>query len=170
MTGAASSLRRQIGGRTGRPIHGSASDAFHRGIDRTESALAHVTGMVANAWWSAIGAPVIYEGLSPSEAWDALSYNQKLLLVGVTAWGVRLLYRVASRSLRRGKDDPRYETSARKQPDFWNKAFFTMFLPEALIQALVSLPFTLPFRAPIASALAAPFPEVTTVSHSLTGV
>ncbi|KAI2472715.1 DUF1295-domain-containing protein [Annulohypoxylon bovei var. microspora] len=125
------------------------------------------SGQVANAWWSAIGAPVVYEGLSLSEAWDALSYNQKLLLVGVSAWGIRLFYRVASRTLRRGKDDPRYETSARKQPDFWNKAFFTMFLPEALIQALISLPFTLPFRAPIASALAAPFPEATTVSHSL---
>ncbi|KAI1205267.1 DUF1295-domain-containing protein [Annulohypoxylon truncatum] len=124
-------------------------------------------GQVANAWWSAIGAPVVYEGLSFSEAWDALSYNQKLLLVGVSAWGIRLFYRIASRTLRRGKDDPRYETSARKQPDFWNKAFFTMFLPEALIQTLISLPFTLPFRAPIASALAAPFPEATTISHSL---
>ncbi|KAI0882939.1 DUF1295-domain-containing protein [Annulohypoxylon maeteangense] len=125
------------------------------------------SGQVANAWWSAIGAPVVYEGLSLSEAWDALSYNQKLLLVGVSAWGIRLFYRVASRTLRRGKDDPRYETSARKKPDFWNKAFFTMFLPEALIQTLISLPFTLPFRAPIASALAAPFPEAITISHSL---
>ncbi|KAI2617716.1 DUF1295-domain-containing protein [Hypomontagnella submonticulosa] len=125
------------------------------------------SGQVANAWWSAIGAPVVYEGLSLPQAWDALSYNQKLLLAGVTAWGVRLFYRVSSRTLRRGKDDPRYQTTARKQPDFWNKAFFTMFLPEALIQTLISLPFTLPFRAPIASALASPFPEALAISRSV---
>ncbi|KAI1101347.1 DUF1295-domain-containing protein [Jackrogersella minutella] len=124
------------------------------------------SAQVANAWWSAIGVPVVYEGLSLSQAWDALSYNQKLLLAGVSAWGIRLFYRVASRTVRRGKDNPRYETAARKEPNFWNKAFFTLFLPEAFIQTLISLPFTLPFRAPIASALAAPFPEATTFSHS----
>ncbi|KAI1134036.1 DUF1295-domain-containing protein [Hypoxylon sp. FL0543] len=125
------------------------------------------SGQVANAWWSAIGAPVVYEGLSLSAAWDALTYNQKLLLAGVSAWGIRLFYRVSSRTLRRGKDDPRYETAARKQPDFWNKAFFTMFLPEAFVQTLISLPFTLPFRAPIATALASPFPEASPIFHSL---
>ncbi|KAI1415511.1 DUF1295-domain-containing protein [Hypoxylon sp. FL1857] len=125
------------------------------------------SGQVANAWWSAIGAPVVYEGLSLPAAWDALSYNQKLLLGGVSAWGIRLFYRVASRTLRRGKDDPRYETAARKQPDFWNKAFFTMFLPEAFVQTLISLPFTLPFRAPVATALASPFPEASPILHSL---
>ncbi|KAI8962949.1 DUF1295-domain-containing protein [Daldinia sp. FL1419] len=125
------------------------------------------SAQVANAWWSAIGIPVVHEGLSLSAAWSALSYDQKLLLGGVSAWGFRLFYRVASRTIRRGEDDPRYRTSARKEPDFWNKAFFTMFLPEAIIQTLISLPFTLPFRAPIATALASPFPEVSTVSRSL---
>ncbi|OTB01635.1 hypothetical protein M426DRAFT_211969 [Hypoxylon sp. CI-4A] len=125
------------------------------------------SGQVANAWWSAIGAPVAYEGLSLSAAWTALSYNQKLLLAGVSAWGVRLFYRVSSRTIRRGKDDPRYQTAERKKPDFWNKAFFSLFLPEALVQTLISLPFTLPFRAPIATALASPFPEASPIAHSL---
>ncbi|KAI0834342.1 DUF1295-domain-containing protein [Hypoxylon sp. FL0890] len=125
------------------------------------------SGQVANAWWSAIGAPVVHEGLSLSAAWDALSYNQKLVLAGVSAWGLRLFYRISSRTLRRGKDDPRYETAARKQPDFWNKAFFTIFLPEAFVQTLISLPFTLPFRAPVATALASPFPEASPILHGL---
>ncbi|KAF3067137.1 hypothetical protein GL218_08862 [Daldinia childiae] len=125
------------------------------------------SAQVANAWWSAVGIPVVHEGLSLSAAWSALSYDQKLLLGGVSAWGLRLFYRVASRTLRRGKDDPRYRTAARKQPDFWNKAFFTVFLPEALIQTLISLPFTLPFRAPIATALASPFPEASSLSRSV---
>ncbi|KAI1760408.1 DUF1295-domain-containing protein [Hypoxylon sp. FL1150] len=125
------------------------------------------SGQVANAWWSAIGIPVVYQGASLSDAWNALSYSQKLLLAGVSAWGIRLFYRIASRSIKRGKDDPRYETAAKKEPNFWNKSFFTMFLPEALAQTLISLPFTLPFRAPIASALAAPVPEASPIVHSI---
>lgn len=125
------------------------------------------SGQVANAWWSAVGVPVVYNGLSLSTAWGSLTYDQKLLLAGVSAWGVRLFYRVASRSLRRGQDDPRYETTSKKEPDFWNKAFFTMFLPEALVQTLISLPFTLPFRAPAVDALSVPFPEASTFSHNL---
>ncbi|KAI6091295.1 DUF1295-domain-containing protein [Hypoxylon rubiginosum] len=125
------------------------------------------SGQVANAWWSAIGIPVVYQGSSLSAAWNALSYSQKLLLAGVSAWGIRLFYRVASRSVKRGKDDPRYETAAKREPNFWNKAFLTMFLPEALAQTLISLPFTLPFRAPIASALAAPIPEASPFVHSI---
>ncbi|KAI1375728.1 DUF1295-domain-containing protein [Hypoxylon crocopeplum] len=125
------------------------------------------SGQVANAWWSAVGGPVVYDGVSVAAAWGALSYSQKLLLAGVSAWGVRLFYRVVSRSIRRGKDNPIYETAAKKEPDFWNKAFFTTFLPEAIMQTLISLPFTLPFRAPVASALASPFPEASAVSQSL---
>ncbi|KAL4954383.1 hypothetical protein BDW69DRAFT_140554 [Aspergillus filifer] len=105
------------------------------------------TGMTANAWWSAIGSRVVNNGLSVSTAWSSLSYGEKLLLGGVTAWGSRLFYRIATRSLERDRDDPRYE-SLKKDPGFWNKAFFTMFLPEAAMQTIISLPFTLPFRAP----------------------
>ncbi|KAI1467709.1 DUF1295-domain-containing protein [Daldinia caldariorum] len=125
------------------------------------------SAQVANAWWSAIGIPVVYEGLPVSTAWSALSYDQKLLLGGVSAWGIRLFYRIASRTLRRGEDDPRYRTAARKEPDFWNKAFFTVFLPEALAQTIITLPFTLPFRAPVATAIASPFPEASTVARGL---
>ncbi|KAI2610533.1 DUF1295-domain-containing protein [Hypoxylon sp. NC1633] len=125
------------------------------------------SGQVANAWWSAIGAPVVYGGVPVSVAWYALSYNQKLLLAGVSAWGLRFFYRVASRGIRRGKDDPRYDIEERKKPGFWNKAFFTMFLPEALVQTIISLPFTLPFRAPVATALASPLPEASPIFHSI---
>ncbi|KAI1077835.1 DUF1295-domain-containing protein [Whalleya microplaca] len=124
------------------------------------------SGQVANAWWSAIGSRVLYDGLSASAAWSSLSYQQKLLLTGISAWGIRLFYRTASRRLRRGKDDPRYDV-AKKEPGFWNKALFSMYLPEAALQTLITLPFTLPFRAPVASAHASPFPDSSGISHSL---
>ncbi|KAI5862513.1 DUF1295-domain-containing protein [Durotheca rogersii] len=130
--------------------------------------IAWPSGQVANAWWSAIGIPVVYYGVPVLVAWETLTYNQKLLLAGVSAWGLRLLYRIVLRSLRRGSDDPRYETAARKQSDFWNKASLTTFLPDTLAQALISLPFTLSFRAPaVSTAVAVPLPEGSTISHSL---
>ncbi|KAL3474599.1 hypothetical protein BJX99DRAFT_260196 [Aspergillus californicus] len=104
------------------------------------------TGMTANAWWSALGTKVLDQGLSIPEAWATLSYSEKLLLGGVTAWGARLLHRIATRGVRRGKDDARYE-GVKKEAGFWDKAFFTMFLPEAVAQTFISLPFVLPFRA-----------------------
>jgi len=100
---------------------------------------------VANAWWSAVGIPVVYYGASASDALGSLTWDEKLLLTGVTVWGGRLLYRIASRSARRPGDDPRYEEK-KKEPGFWNKALLTTFLPEAAFQTLISLPFTLPFR------------------------
>ncbi|KAI0010463.1 DUF1295-domain-containing protein [Xylariaceae sp. FL0662B] len=124
------------------------------------------SGQVANAWWSAVGSRVLYDGLSTSAAWGSLSYQQKLLLTGVSAWGVRLFYRIASRRLRRTKDDPRYD-AAKKEPGFWNKAFLRTYLPEAALQTFITLPFTLPFRAPVASANASPFPDSSGISHSL---
>ncbi|KAL2810278.1 hypothetical protein BJX63DRAFT_423222 [Aspergillus granulosus] len=124
------------------------------------------TGMTANAWWSAIGTRVVYDGISFSDAWSSLSYSEKLLLGGVTAWGVRLLQRVASRGICRGGDDPRYD-AAKKEPGFWNKALYTMFLPEAVVQTLISLPFVLPFRAPAASIQASPVTSNATAYHSL---
>jgi steroid 5-alpha reductase family enzyme len=123
-------------------------------------------GMTANAWWSAIGTRVINDGLSVSRAWSTLGYTEKLLLGGVSAWGLRLFYRVATRSLRSGQDDPRYH-AAKKDPDFWNKAFFSMFLPEAVAQTLISLPFTLPFRDPLRSAEASPVVSNASLWHGL---
>ncbi|KAL4784451.1 hypothetical protein BJX76DRAFT_327380 [Aspergillus varians] len=103
-------------------------------------------GMTANAWWSAVGTRVVNDGVSILDAWSGLSYSEKLLLGGVTAWGVRLLHRIATRGIQRRRDDPRYE-AAKKDPGFWNKALFTMFVPEAVAQTVISLPFVLPFRA-----------------------
>jgi len=111
-------------------------------------------GMTANAWWSAIGSRVYHEGLTIPEAWADLGYTEMLLLAGVSAWGIRLFYHMASRSIRRGRDDPRYDT-AKKDPEFWNKAFVGMFLPEAVAQTLVSLPFTFAFRVGAESPFAA---------------
>lgn len=113
------------------------------------------SGMTLNAWWSAIGSRVVNDGLSVSQAWSSLGYYQKLLLLGVTAWGVRLTSRVVSRSLQRGEDDPRY-AAKKTDPDFWNKALFTTFLPEAVAQTIISLPFTIPFRQVYECAQASP--------------
>ncbi|KAI1009014.1 hypothetical protein LB504_001318 [Fusarium proliferatum] len=124
------------------------------------------SGMTLNAWWSAIGSKYVYDNVAPIDAWNGLGYSQKLLLAGVTAWGVRLTSRVVSRSLKRGKDDPRYDVK-RKDPGFWNKALFTTFLPEAVAQTVISLPFTIPFRAVAESAVASPFTSNGFVFHSL---
>lgn len=106
-------------------------------------------GQVTNAWWSALGTRVVYDGVSIGTALSSLVYPDKVLLAGVTAWGARLFYQVASRSAKSNTDDARY-LAQKKEPGFWNKALFTLFLPEALVQAVVSLPFTLPFRNPYA--------------------
>ncbi|KAL4876714.1 hypothetical protein BJY04DRAFT_199643 [Aspergillus karnatakaensis] len=123
------------------------------------------TGMTANAWWSAIGTRVFYNGLSVSSAWSSLSYSEKLLLGGITAWGLRLFHRIATRGVSRGTDDPRYD-AVKKEPGFWNKALYTMFLPEAIAQTVISLPFVLPFRASAASIQSSPITSYGTAFHS----
>lgn len=102
------------------------------------------SGQVVNAWWSAIGRRVA-AGLTVSQAFRRLSWHERLMLTGVTLWGGRLFYRIATRSIQRGKDDPRYE-EAKKEEGFWNTALFKVFVPEALFQMVISLPFTAPFR------------------------
>ncbi|KAJ5183805.1 hypothetical protein N7492_001421 [Penicillium capsulatum] len=102
------------------------------------------SGQVLNAWWSAIGRPMYENGSSLQTAWSRLSWTEKLLLGGVTLWGVRLFARIASRSLGRGQDDPRY-AGLKKEPGFWRKAFMKMFIPEAAVLSFISLPFTVPF-------------------------
>ncbi|KAL1877509.1 hypothetical protein Daus18300_002497 [Diaporthe australafricana] len=116
-------------------------------------------GPVANAWWSAVGTRVVYDGVSVGTALSSLVYPDKVLLGGITAWGAHLFYQVASRSSKSSSDDGRY-LAEKKDPGFWNKAFFKYFLPEAVVQAVISLPFTLSLRNPYASArssLSAPF-------------
>jgi steroid 5-alpha reductase family enzyme len=104
------------------------------------------SGQVLNVWWSAIGRRAYYDGIPISRAISSLSWSEKLLVGGFTLWGGRLFYRIASRSIRRGEDDPRYE-ELKQEEGFWNKSFFTVFLPEAAVQALITLPFTVPFLA-----------------------
>ncbi|KAF2750177.1 DUF1295-domain-containing protein [Sporormia fimetaria CBS 119925] len=102
------------------------------------------SGQVVNAWWSAVGRKV-FAGLTLTQALSRLSWHERLVLSGVTLWGGRLFYRIAKRSIARGKDDPRYE-EVKKEEDFWTKSLFTTFIPEAFFQMLISLPFTAPFR------------------------
>jgi steroid 5-alpha reductase family enzyme len=101
---------------------------------------------VANAWWTAVGEPMYTNNLTFTSAMSAIPWTEKVLLSCVTAWGTRLFYRIASRSLARGRDDPRYEELKAKDPGFWNSALFKLYLPEAAFLTLISLPFTLPFR------------------------
>jgi steroid 5-alpha reductase family enzyme len=104
----------------------------------------------------------LYGGLTLGQAWSILSYEEKLLLGGVTAWGTRLFYLVASKSIARGHDDARY-VEAKKDPGFWNKAAYQTFLPEAIMQTIITLPFTLPFRSGVESmslSPAATFPSI----------
>jgi len=102
------------------------------------------SGQVVNAWWSAVGRR-LYQGLTLSQALHRLSWHERLVLTGVTLWGGRLFYRIARRSVQRGKDDPKYD-EVKKDENFWNKSLFTTFIPEAFFQMLISLPFTAPFR------------------------
>lgn len=102
------------------------------------------SGQVVNAWWSAVGRKV-FAGLTLSQALNRLSWHERLILTGVTLWGGRLFHRIVTRSIKRGKDDPRYET-VKKEDGFWMNSLFTTFLPEAFFQMLISLPFTAPFR------------------------
>jgi steroid 5-alpha reductase family enzyme len=69
------------------------------------------------------------------DAWRGLTWSEKLLLSGVT---------IVSRSLARGKDDPRYEAQ-KKESGFWKTALFKIFLPEAAFLSFISLPITVPY-------------------------
>lgn len=118
------------------------------------------SGMVINAWATAMeNQPT----LSLIETFQRLPWSEKTLLAGVTLWGVRLFFHVASRSLDRGKDDPRYE-EAKKEVGFWNQALYKMFLPEAIFQSIISLPFTAPFRLGVIHSIP---PNLADVTHWL---
>jgi len=100
---------------------------------------------VINGWWSAVGRRVFVRGLPLAQALGALSRPERLVLAGVTLWGGRLFYRLFTRAQKRGKDDERYE-EMKTDPGFWNKALFSVFLPEAIFQTIITLPFTAPFH------------------------
>lgn len=116
------------------------------------------SGQVLNAWWSAVGRRV-YAGLTLRQAMARLSWPERLLLSGVTLWGGRLFYRIASRSVKRGRDDPRYEQE-KAEEGYWGRALFRSFIPEAFFQMLISLPFTAPFRHEGAARLTGYHPQV----------
>ncbi|KAF7889067.1 hypothetical protein EAF00_009367 [Botryotinia globosa] len=82
-----------------------------------------------------------------SQTWTHLAYPQKLIMAGLTAWSLRLFYRITSRAISRGEDDARY-TSLPKTRHFWNKTLFSTFLPEALVQSIIALPFAMSLAAP----------------------
>jgi steroid 5-alpha reductase family enzyme len=106
------------------------------------------TGIVLNAWWTAVGRHTLQSPNEPlSRVLDGLSYYQKVLLGGATAWGARLALRIIYRSLIRkdGGDDPRYRHK-KQEPGFWNTSGLAIFALEAVFQSLISLPLTLPFR------------------------
>ncbi|GLI78270.1 hypothetical protein PoHVEF18_006579 [Penicillium ochrochloron] len=102
------------------------------------------SAQVLNAWLTAIGRPMYETGITFPDAWRGLTWSEKLLLSGVTIWGTRLFARIVSRSLARGKDDPRYEAQ-KKEPGFWKTALFKIFLPEAAFLSFISLPITVPY-------------------------
>lgn len=131
-----------------------------RSVDRVElKDYLWPTGMVANAWYTAVGQHMLGSPrVNLGGAFSRLNYNQIVLLGGATAWGARLAYRIVTRSLRRGKDDARYE-GVKETKGFWNQALFSVFLPEAVFQALITLPFTMPFRPEVASSLTGASPE-----------
>lgn len=126
-----------------------ASYAAARATDRGEiKDYNWPSSQVANAWWSAVGRRVYYDNIPFTTAWNILPWTEKLLLSSVTLWGTRLFYRIVSRSVSRGKDDPRYDELKKQDKGFWNSALFKQFLPEAAFLTFITLPFTLPFRMP----------------------
>lgn len=124
------------------------------------------SGMVANAWYHGVLARSWETGLSLRESFSTLGWTQKLLLGGVTIWGARLFARIASRSIKRGKDDPRYD-GMNQDTSFWNKAFFTVFLPEAVFQALISLSWSVALQQGTLGSLEATPPEYAGLLHGL---
>lgn len=112
-------------------------------------------------------------GLGLTAAWNGLTGDQMLMLAGVSAWGIRLLYGIAGRTVRRSGDDSRYvqaKQQAKQQAaqaaaaaataeagaspagagdddsgPFWRTAFWKAWLPEIGYLVVITLPFVLPF-------------------------
>jgi steroid 5-alpha reductase family enzyme len=106
------------------------------------------SGLVINAWYHALIRHVA-NGVPLSTALRSLNATDRLVLGGVTLWGGRLFYRIVKRSIQRGRDDPRYDDI--KTPSAWTKAFFTKFLPEAVVQTTISLSWSIPLNGTLIS-------------------
>lgn len=120
-----------------------------RGIDRLEAKdVLWSTGPVSNVLYSAIIRPNLVQGIPLDRVLHSISRPGWITITGISLWGVRLAYRVISRSLARGGDDPRY-APVKADPSGWTKAFFAQFVPETIVQSLLTLAITIPFRAGI---------------------
>ncbi|KAK8095056.1 hypothetical protein PG997_001741 [Apiospora hydei] len=97
---------------------------------------------MVNGWWSAVGR----KGLTLPQAFATLSRPERLLLAGVTLWGGRLFYRIASRSARRRKGGARLRRRALRGGQEGARVLEQGALYPALIQTVISLPFTAPFH------------------------
>ncbi|KAL1955752.1 hypothetical protein VTO42DRAFT_8150 [Malbranchea cinnamomea] len=154
-------------------LHSGLSVAAYvasRATDRAElKDWAWPFSQVLNAWWSAVGRHMYHDKASFAGAWDTLTWSEKLLLSGVTVWGTRLFYRIVSRSISRGKDDPRYTEMKAKEPQSfwdWSSAFLKLYFPEAVFLTFITLPFTLPFRLAPNSTVAMD-PDVASIMRTL---
>lgn len=98
--------------------------------------------MLLSTTWSVL-ATGLSVGTPVKTTLQELGWGEKVLLTGVSAWSLRLFYRIAICSVKRGSDDPRYE-EAKKVPGFWRQVFL-ISVPDAACQALITLPFTGPF-------------------------
>ncbi|KAF3942307.1 hypothetical protein ABW19_dt0205786 [Dactylella cylindrospora] len=111
------------------------------------------SSLLVNAWYHGIVHPYMFG--RAKGVWECLrdmGYSQKLILGGVSVWGVRLFVKVFMKVKGRRRDDGRYEKyrveAARTvkeggdgevEREMWNKAFLGIFLPEAVVQSFVSL-------------------------------
>ena len=103
------------------------------------------TGQASNVLYASIIRPSLVQGIPLERVLRDITRPGWVLIAGISLWGTRLAYRVVSRSLATGKDDPRY-TATKQAPNGWSKAFFTTFMPEAVVQSLITLALTIPFR------------------------
>jgi steroid 5-alpha reductase family enzyme len=120
-----------------------------RGLDRLVAKdVLWSTGQVSNVLYASIIRPALVQGIPLERVLKTITRPGWVTIAGVSLWGTRLAYRVISRTVESGKDDPRY-AAVKQDPSGWTKAFFTTFAPEAIVQSLITLAVTIPFRAGI---------------------
>lgn len=117
-----------------------------RGLDRVVAKdVLWSTGQVSNVLYASIIRPALVQGIPLERVLRSITRPGWLTIAGVSLWGTRLAYRVISRTVESGNDDPRY-ISVKQEPSGWTKAFFSTFVPEVLVQSLITLALTIPFR------------------------
>lgn len=120
-----------------------------RSIDHLEAKdVLWSSGQLSNVLYAAIIRPSLVQGIPLDRVLHNITRPGWVTLAGISLWGTRLTYRILSRSIARGTDDPRY-TAVKRAPSGWTKAFFGQFVPEAIVQSLITLAVTIPFRAGI---------------------